>query len=153
MRRINKVPDVGTNQRREIANVSDLMASEVVCARPDEPLGILRERMAERGIHALPVVGEDQVPRGIVTTTDLLATLPDETPVSEVMTREVTTIPAYSKLSEAARAMLNHRIHHLVVTHEKRVVGMLSSFDILHLVAERRFVMKSQGIPRKGKRQ
>jgi CBS domain-containing protein len=143
MRRRNKVGEAGANQRRETANVSDLMASEVVTARPDEPVGVLRERMAQHGIHALPVVDGEQVPLGIVTASDLLADLADETPVAKIMTHEVMTIPAYSRVHEAARAMLNQRIHHLVVTHEKQVVGILSSFDILHLVAERRFTMKS----------
>ena len=39
--------------------------------------------------------------------------------------------------------MRNHRIHHVVVTHEKKVVGILSAFDLLKLVEDHRFVMKS----------
>ncbi len=143
MKRRNKVKDAGANQRRAVANVSDLMASEVLTASPQEPLGALRERMTHCGVHALPVVDEEDHPLGMVTVTDLLAEVSEDTPAEEIMSRDVTVIPAYSRVHDAARAMLNHHTHHLIVTHEKKVIGILSSFDILHLVADGRFVHKS----------
>ena len=39
--------------------------------------------------------------------------------------------------------MRNHHIHHLVVTHEQKVVGMISAFDLLKLVESHRFVAKN----------
>ena len=36
----------------------------------------------------------------------------------------------------------NHKVNHVVVTHEKKIVGILSSFDLLKLVEEHRFTMK-----------
>lgn len=36
--------------------------------------------------------------------------------------------------------MRNHEIHRVVVTHEHRVVGVLSAFDLLELVEDHRFV-------------
>ena len=58
------------------------------------------------------------------------------------MTTPVYTVPRYEGPHIAARVMKNHRIHHVVVTHEKKVVGMLSSYDLLELVSGHRFVMK-----------
>jgi signal-transduction protein with cAMP-binding, CBS, and nucleotidyltransferase domain len=39
--------------------------------------------------------------------------------------------------------MRNHHIHHLVVTHENEIVGVLSSFDLLQLVEDHRFAIKN----------
>jgi signal-transduction protein with cAMP-binding, CBS, and nucleotidyltransferase domain len=39
--------------------------------------------------------------------------------------------------------MRNHGIHRVVVTHEQKVVGVLSSFDLLTLVEDRRWVAKN----------
>jgi signal-transduction protein with cAMP-binding, CBS, and nucleotidyltransferase domain len=59
------------------------------------------------------------------------------------MTEKVYTIPMYNDVHHAARLMRNHKVHHVVVTHEKKVVGILSSFDLLKLVEDHRFVMKA----------
>ena len=39
--------------------------------------------------------------------------------------------------------MRNHKIHHLMVTSEQKIVGVISSFDLLKLVEGHRFVMKN----------
>ncbi len=59
------------------------------------------------------------------------------------MTEKVYTIPMYNDIHHAARLMRNHHVHHVVVTNEKKVVGMLSSFDLLKLVEKHRFEIKS----------
>ena len=68
------------------------------------------------------------------------------------MSDGVLTIPQYNDVSQAARTMRNHKIHHLIVTHEKKLVGVLSSFDLLQLVEGRRFEMKNKGTPKKKSR-
>ena len=55
------------------------------------------------------------------------------------MTERVYKVPAYNEVSVAARVMRKHKIHHVVVTDEQRVVGMVSSFDLLALVDGNRF--------------
>jgi signal-transduction protein with cAMP-binding, CBS, and nucleotidyltransferase domain len=67
------------------------------------------------------------------------------------MVRDVYTIPQYNDVHRAARLLRNHRIHHVEVTHEQAVVGILSSFDLLALVEEHRFVMKNA--PQKNNRE
>ena len=46
--------------------------------------------------------------------------------------------------------MRNHKIHRVVVTHEQKVVGILSAFDLLKLVENHRFTAK--GAPTKSSR-
>ena len=116
--------------------VYDLMARDVFVALADDSVAQVRDLMAQRKIHAVPVVGPDKEPAGIVTSTDLVLELDPDTPVSEVMTAAVYTVSPNADVRDAARLMLEHRIHHLVVTHKKKTVGILSSYDLLRVVAE-----------------
>lgn len=151
MKRRNKVSEAGANTRRESVQIADLMVEDVVTASPGDKIGALRIVMKERGFNALPVVDDKGEPIGILTTTDLLDAPSEDAPVESVMTREVVTIPTYARIPDAAKVMRNHRIHHLVVTNEKKIVGILSSFDILDLVAGKRFILREPASrPKKG---
>ncbi len=130
--------------------IADVMAKRVVSAQPHHTVEHVRELLRRNRIHAVPVVGPNDEPVGIVTSADLANELKNGTPVSQFMTRDVRRVPAYNDVSAAARAMRRHKIHHIVVTHEKRVVGMISSFDLLKLVEGHRFVAK--GAPSASKR-
>ena len=133
--------------------ISDLMAKRVVTAAPHHKVGHLRDIMARNRFHAIPVVGTNGDPVGIVTTADLARRVKDESPVSRIMSKDVTVVPAYNNVEIAARIMRKHKIHHVVVTHEKKVVGIISSFDLLKLVEGHRFVSKDAPKPsRRGKK-
>ncbi len=136
------IPDVGASAGPRSVRVADVMTSAVVTVDPNRPVGEVRSLMAERGFHCTPVVDEDGAPVGIVSTSDLLKRTPDGSPVSDVMTPDVYTVPMYSGVNVAARMMRNHHIHHLVVTHEGKVAGILSTFDLLQLVEDKRFTAK-----------
>ena len=123
--------------------ISDLMAKRVITAQPHQSVGHLRDVMSRNRIHAVPVVGPTGDAAGIVTTADLARRVKDGSPVSRIMTEDVTVVPAYNDASVAARIMRKRRIHHVVVTHEKKVVGIISSFDLLKLVEGHRFVARN----------
>lgn len=123
--------------------IADLMAKRVISATPHQSVAHVRKLLERNKVHAVPVVGPDMEAVGIVSSTDLARRLKDETPIRRVMSTEVKTIPAYNPISAAARAMRRGKIHHLVVTHEKRVIGMLSSFDLLKLVEDKRYTPKN----------
>ena len=123
--------------------VEDLMAAQVMTATRHQSVGHVRDLMSKHGIHCLPVIDTDGEPVGIVTSSDLIGGKDDETLVGKVMTTEVTTVSPYAGPHLAARTMRNRKIHHLVVTDEKKVVGILSTFDLLQLVEDKRFVAKN----------
>jgi len=123
--------------------VKDLMREQVVTAEPHQSVDHVRRLMERNRIHAVPVVDPEGRVVGIVSTTDLLGDVNGGSPVSGIMTEKVFSVPAYEEVSVAARVMRNHEIHRVVVTHEQKIVGILSAFDLLALVEERRFAMKN----------
>lgn len=126
-----------------IATVADIMTSRTVTARPHHTVSHVRSMMKKNKIHAIPIEDAEGGVAGIVTAKDLADGLKAETPINQVMTERVYTIPQYNGVHLAARLMRNHRINHVVVTHEKKIVGILSSFDLLKLVEEHRFTVKA----------
>jgi CBS domain-containing protein len=132
--------------------IADLMAKRVVSAQPHHSVEHVRNLLANNRIHAVPVVGPDKELLGVISSADLMEDLKSGTPISSIMTTDVRTIPAYNDVSAAARMMRRHKVHHAVVTHEKKVVGMLSSFDLLKLVEGHRFTMHAAPTATKKKR-
>ena len=125
------------------AKVSDLMAAQVMTATPHQTFDHVKSVLASNRGSCLPVVGPQEEPLGIVTANDLLGGHAGNSTVSSFMTKKVYTIPENSDVSLAARIMRNHHIHHVVVTRKQAVCGIISSFDLLKLVEDHRFVMKN----------
>ena len=123
--------------------VADLMVESVITTHQHQTIGHIKQIMKKNKVSSLPIVSANDEVEGIITFRDLTNEISDETQVRLIMSKEVLTIPKYSGIHIAARIMRNHHIHHLIVTHEKKIVGVLSSFDLLTLVEDHRFVMKN----------
>ena len=135
--------------------VEELMSSAVVTVQPHHSVAHVREKFSQKKLTNVPVVSAEGEPLGVVSAADLLAAEKEGAPVSAIMTEKVFTIPEYEEVSIAARIMRNHKIHHLMVTREKKIIGVISSFDLLKLVEGHRFVMKNAPTPKsrgRGKR-
>lgn len=104
-----------------------------------ETVGTVRDLMHQKEIGAVPIVelsGDKILLRGIVTSTDLLGVYDDTVPIAQVMTQKVFTIPPHEEVREAARLMLAHEVHHLVVMEGNKISGILSALDFVRLFAQ-----------------
>ena len=117
--------------------VAHVMSSKVFFADLNHSVDHVRDLMAAKHIHAVPIVGKNRKILGIVTTADLARRLEDNEPIRHVMSDLVVTIPATEPVSEAAKKMRERRIHHLLVTDGGKAVGIVSTFDLLRLVEEK----------------
>lgn len=55
--------------------VADIMTTEVVTAKPEEPLAVVAKRMVDQHVHRVVVVGASREPLGIITSMDMLRAL------------------------------------------------------------------------------
>lgn len=129
------------------ATIGDVMTAPVMTVTKHQSAAHVADLMRTHHVSALPVVGPDQEPLGIVTASDLLARHADATPASELMSRPVYTVPVNEGPHVAARIMRNHRLHHVAVTDHGAVVGIVSAYDLLALVEDHRFVAKAAPTP------
>ncbi len=117
--------------------VKDFMRSPVSTCVLQSDVGKVRDLMRQKGFSAVPIVeikGEQILIRGIVTNTDLMGAFDDNVAIEQVMTYGVYVIDPEATAQEAAKLMLHHKIHHLLVIEETRIVGMLSSMDFVRLI-------------------
>jgi CBS domain-containing protein len=115
--------------------VSDCMSRNVRLCSPDDTLRDVARKMREADAGALPV-GEQHRLIGMITDRDIVLRAVAEgkgpdTPVREAMTREVYYAFDDEDLVEAATTMSKLKIRRLpVLSHQRRVVGILSLSDI-----------------------
>lgn len=131
--------------------IKDLMVQSVITTFPHKSVGHAQSIMVRNKIKSIPIVDSEKQVKGIITSSDILKDHSDNTPISRVMTTKVHTVPLYSDVHIAARIMRKHKIHHLVVTDEHKIVGVLSAYDLLKLVEDHRFVLKNPPTPSKKK--
>lgn len=89
--------------------------------------------MRKENVGSLLVVDGD-TPKGIVTERDIIQAIADdyplETPVSKIMTTNLITAESNTDLGEAVLLMTNHKIRHLVVTENGKIIGVISLRDV-----------------------
>jgi CBS domain-containing protein len=128
--------------------VRELMTTKVLTIQADESAVVAEELMIQGGVRHLPVMrGEALV--GVISDRDLLAIAHEATrmdlPVRAIMTAPPETADPNEGVDEASARMAARRIDCLPVVDEGRVVGILTSTDIL---AERgRLVHKGNAGP------
>ncbi len=117
--------------------VASIMTTDLHTVRTSEVIGPVRAMVLEHHIGCVPVLDDDGALRGIITSTDLVEEWPPQMGVQTVMSTEVVTVPLHRTVADAARQMVQRRVHHLVVVDQDVVVGVVSSFDALMLLAGR----------------
>jgi CBS domain-containing protein len=86
-------------------------------------------------------------PPGIITDRDLrgrvlAAGLGPETPVRQVMTRPLKTLDSDAPVFMALQLMLEEHIHHLALVEEGKIIGVISSTDLLRHEATGAFYLR-----------
>jgi CBS domain-containing protein len=126
----------------------EMMSRQVVTARPSMPITEASTLLLEHSVRALPVVADDAHLVGIVSGSDLLRGrvgidpraharplrfVDDDPPhtVSQVMTEDVISLPPNADQAEFAAAMLEHNVRSIPVVSEQRLVGIVTTTDLL----------------------
>src|SRR5512143_28885 len=105
--------------------VGDLMTIDPIVVSPDATIEEAERLLDVYDITGLPVVDEQGRPVGVISQTDLLATTAPRVGaliranasgirVGELMSSPAITVPILTPLAEAARLMLDGRVHRLV---------------------------------------
>ena len=125
------------HQRADCTPVSRIMSLNVQCVTEDVSLPALASCLLDGGYSGAPVVDDEGRPVGVISKTDLLrhGVAPDVR-VRDIMTPTSFTVHEDQSVSKASALMAYEGIHRLpVVDAAGKVVGLLSSLDILHWLA------------------
>lgn len=134
------------SERRDLRglSVAEWMSRSVTALSSERTLGEAIQEARETHLRAMPVVDGEGLMVGICSRSDLYRAVrtskPLDTPVSELMSRPVITVPEDATLDEAVRAAVEHNVKRLVVVSSRnsgRPTGMFTPFDVLASAARR----------------
>ncbi|MGK8524132.1 CBS domain-containing protein [Nocardia asteroides] len=120
-----------------ISEILRRKGSDVATVAPDTTVRRLLATLAERNIGAVVVSPDGDTIAGIVSERDVVRNLHArgadllDTPVSAIMTSAVRTCTPDDRVNGLRRTMTDHRIRHLPVVHEGRLVGIVSIGDVV----------------------
>ena len=147
-------------------SIASIMTTQVLCVRADVSIDVVAELLLRRRISAVPVVNAAGEPIGVISKSDLVRdyhehdgmevdvdplTLPPTITyelqrgfrvkpirtVTEAITGVCLTLRGDESLAHAALLMARNGVHRVVVVcDEGKVIGILSSLDILRWLAE-----------------
>ena len=123
--------------------VADVMSRAMLVCRDDTPIAAVARGMTDAGYRSVLVVNPAGRPQGVVSGQDLLAFCREEgcgdVTARQVM-HEALTIYPQATVHEAAKKMIEHHYHRLVVVDpgnpESVPLGIISSFDIVNMMAQ-----------------
>ncbi len=128
-----------------MATINEILADkghEVWSVAPDDSVYHALEQLADKGIGALCVVDADGQLVGFFSERDYARKVilkgkdSVNTPVAEIMARELVTVTPETTVDECMNLMTDHKIRHLPVLDDGSLVGLVSIGDLVkHIIA------------------
>ena len=114
----------------------DIMTGDTECAAATDTLADAARKMKELDVGALPICGDDNRLKGMITDRDIVVRCvadggdPNSMKVSELAEGKPVTIGADDSVEEALHTMTQHGVRRLPVIDGHDLVGVLSQADV-----------------------
>jgi CBS domain-containing protein len=119
-----------------MATAREIMTGGTECVGENESLADAAEKMRELDVGALPICGEDNRLKGMLTDRDIVVKAiaagksPGETKAGELGEGKPVTIGADDSAEEALQTMAEHRVRRLPVIDGHDLIGIVSQADV-----------------------
>jgi CBS domain-containing protein len=119
-----------------MTNARDIMTPDVECVGENETLADAARKMRDLNVGALPICGEDNRLKGMLTDRDIAVKCvaeggdPQTVRAGELGDGKPVTIGADDSVEEALRTMKEYKVRRLPVIDGHSLVGMVSQADI-----------------------
>lgn len=149
-----------------LKTAKDLMKTALVTIRQSAGLEELAVLMDEENVHGVPVLDEYGKPVGVVSRTDLAATLAEDTDprapayrsalevemgdaeavpyanidpdlrVKDIMSTRLVKAAPDATVGALARQMLREKVHRVLIAEGEKLLGIVSSTDLLSCLSD-----------------
>ena len=123
---------------RELFDMKDFKYRVLATVKKDDTISTVVQRLIEHDRGSISVVNENGDLVGIITERDIVRKClirnnfnPDRTLVQDVMSRDVVIGDPDDDLDYAISVMKQKRIRHLPIVDGRRLIGMISTRDLL----------------------
>lgn len=122
----------------------DIMTEDATCADAQETLADAARKMRDLNVGALPICGEDNRLKGMITDRDIVVKCiveggdPQTMKVADLAEGKPVTIGADDSVEEALHTMTEHGVRRLPVIDGHDLVGIVSQADIAKNLPEDR---------------
>jgi acetoin utilization protein AcuB len=121
--------------------VDDVMTPDPICMAPTATVGEAYALMKEHGFRHVPICEGDLL-LGVFSLTDvghLGARVPEimQLPLHEVMSKNLVTVKPAETVSAAAAMMASKKINCLLVVVDRKLAGIVTTYDLLDALAQR----------------
>ena len=119
-----------------MATARDIMSGSADCAAEGDTLADAAAKMKSLDVGALPICGDDDRLKGMVTDRDIVVKCvaeggdPTSTKVADLAEGKPVTIGADDSVEEALRTMREHGVRRLPVIDGDRLVGIVTQADV-----------------------
>jgi len=120
----------------------EVMTGGAECVGENDTLVDAARRLAELDVGAMPICGEDNRLKGMLTDRDIVVKAlaqgkdPSSTTVAEFAEGKPVTIGADDSVDEALRTMTEHKVRRLPVIDGHDLVGIVSQADLARNIDE-----------------
>jgi CBS domain-containing protein len=114
----------------------DVMSSGAECVGEKDTIIDAAKRLAELDVGAMPICGEDNRLKGMLTDRDIVVKVlaqdkdPGTTTAGDMAQGKPVTIGADDSIDEALRTMMEHKVRRLPVIDGHDLVGVVSQADL-----------------------
>jgi CBS domain-containing protein len=120
----------------------EIMTPDPTCAQATETVTQAAQKMAQRNVGSLPICGEDNRLKGVITDRDIVVKViaenrdPATVRVSELAQGEAVTIGADDDAREIFKTMRQHQVRRLPVIDGHDLVGIVALADVARNLGE-----------------
>jgi CBS domain-containing protein len=121
--------------------VEDVMSGTPECLNENHSIMEAAKRFAQLEVDALPICGQDEHLKGVLTLRDVVARVlalgedPHKTKAADLTYGDPTMVSSDTPIETAFMVMNNHNVRYLPVTDGGgRVVGMISMAEVLQVL-------------------
>jgi CBS domain-containing protein len=120
----------------------DVMTGDAECIGENDTVADAAKRLAELNVGAMPICGEDDRLKGMLTDRDIVVKVvaqgkdPSTTKAGELGQGKPVTIGADDSVDEALRTMSEHKVRRLPVIDGHDLIGIVSQADLARNIDE-----------------
>ncbi len=135
-----------------VADLLKIKGTEVHSISTSAPIQAALQKMAKKGIGAVPVLDDKKKLSGIFSERDFARCLAKEcceldTPIQNIMTKVLFTVNPTTTIEECMLVMTEKHIRHLPVLENDQMVGLISIGDVVKTIisSQKDFIDQLEG--------